>query len=709
MESGNCIELGAAAMSPSTRSKSKEKSAGRDQKVSPKQASTNGGTSASAYNPVSGTFHMLDSVTVYSGGSPHNVRFKNIDDGDENSGSFGTNTDSDTISNNGSCSGESEDQKDKNGTGRLDNPPGLIGGNDKKDKIRQKNEKKHQRQKEKRAQELRDRCTGYLMSRKLEALSQQLVAMGFSSERATMALILNEGRVEDSVNWLLEGGEGEIKESTPGNLKIDISEELAHIAGMEIRFKCARAEVERTVVGCEGDLQKAAELLRNRLKDASLLKDEDKISSVGTKVTKDTHGNSNRISSIPPQASSQRNGQSKNHNSVSGTHSQKREEKDYNYAKGRPHTIPLRVPAAEGTAKNIQPLGRVPAKGDWQGLQSQVDKKLTSPISWSSSPSTSSVPYAVTINPQVGTPSKTLPAEMRHRTVSLDSKPLQIGPREPVVVMQRPQSSYTTQLPVASVGVSSAPASSILSSGWTGNYMDSSVALNYQYSNGSTGLEHLKGTAGKVPVVSSAKGITVTDVQGHFQPFLPNPADSIASGWSSGQIGFDSLEIPLSSSTLLSPIATNCPTPSSLGLFSGWSSGPSGSSVDWSMGSMVNCDYTNIDWSVQASPSSQPDARSNRFSHGLPSMEKIGENVNSQGNLQHLSAASSPSSDNSLSYDIWLGSKLRDSNSANGVQEKSISESENATSSIGVHEWTSPFAGKDLFSLPRQLVPTPPL
>lgn len=710
MESGDCAEVGTAAMSPAARSKSKEKSAGRDQKASPKQASTNGGTSASAYNPVSGTFHMLDSVTVYSGGSSHNVRFKNIDDGDENSGSFGTNTDSDSISNNGSCSGESEDQKDKNGSGRLENPPGLVGGNDKRDKIRQKNEKKHQRQKEKRAQELRDRCTGYLMSRKLEALSQQLVAMGFSSERATMALILNEGRVEDSVNWLLEGGEGEIKASTPGNLKIDISEELAHIAGMEIRFKCARAEVERTVVGCEGDLQKAAELLRNRLKDASLLKDEEKVSSLGTKVTKDAHGNSSRQPSVPPQAPSHRNGQSKNHSSASGSHSQKREEKDYNYAKGRPQTTTLRAAASEGTVKNIQPLGRVPTKGDWQGPQSQAEKKGPSPVSWSSSTSTSSVSYSVTINPQVGTSSKTLPAEIRHRTVSLDSKAAQIGPREPVVVMQRPQSAYTTQLPVASVGGSSGPASSILSSGWNGNYIDPPVALNFQYVNGSTGLEHLKGvTAGKVPVASSAKGITVTDVQGNFQSFLPSSADSVAAVWSSGQIGFDSSEIPLTSSSLLNPMTSSCPTPSSLGLFSGWSSGMSGSSVDWGMGSMANCDYTNIDWSVQASPSSQPEARSNRFSHGFPSMEKLGDNVSSQGNLHHLSVASSPSSDNSGSYDIWLGSKVRDSNSGNELQDKSINESGNATSSIGAHEWTSPFAGKDLFSLPRQLVPTPPL
>ncbi|GJR46054.1 UBA-like protein [Tanacetum coccineum] len=66
--------------------------------------------------------------------------------------------------------------------------------------------KRHQRQKERRAQELHERCSGYLMSRKLEGLAQQLVTIRFSYERATMAIILNEGKVEQSVAWLFEGG-----------------------------------------------------------------------------------------------------------------------------------------------------------------------------------------------------------------------------------------------------------------------------------------------------------------------------------------------------------------------------------------------------------------------------------------------------------------------------------------------------------------------
>lgn len=695
-------------MSPAVKSKSKEKSSVKDQKVPSKHVLTNGGTSASAYNPVSGTFHMLDSVTVSSGASLHNGRF----DIDDNSGSFATNTDCDSLSNNGSCSGESEDQKDKNGIGRSENPPGLIGGNDRREKIRHKNERKHQRQKEKRAQELRDRCTGYLMSRKLEGLSQQLVAMGFLSDRATMALILNEGRVEDSVNWLIEGGEAEVNEdqSTAGNLKIDISEELAHIAGMEIKFKCPRAEVERTIVGCEGDLEKAAEILRSRRQEVSPSKGEDKMALSVTKTTKDISGNGNKQSAAPAQAPSQRGNliQVKNTSTAPVSYHQRREEKDFNYAKGKTQATPSRVVTSEGMIKTIMPLRRVQAKGDWQRPPSPAEKKVPVPISWPSSTSAPSVSYPVINNGQAGNSSKTVPAEIRHRTGVSDIKAVQVTAREPVVVIQRPPSSYTTQLPVASVGVSSASASSLIlpSSGWNGNYVDSSLPSNFQYNNVSAGTDHLKGvTVGKVPVGISAKSIA--DIQGHFQPYLSSPVDSVTAGWSSGQMGFGSSDTSMPSSSLLSPLDVSNSISSS-GQFGVWGPAVTGPPIDWSMGSMVNCDYTNIDWSVAPSPSSPQDSSSIGFSRGFPSMGKLGDNVNCEGSVQHLSVASSPSDDNSGCYDIWLGSKGRDNNTGIGLQE-TVNESGNATSSVGFREWTNPFAGKDLFSLPRQMVPTPPL
>jgi len=91
-------------------------------------------------------------------------------------------------------------EKSSKGLVQSESVPGAD--NDKQEKIRQKNERKHQRQEDRRAQELHERCIGHLMSRKLETFSQQLIVMGFSYERATMALISNEGRVEESVEWL---------------------------------------------------------------------------------------------------------------------------------------------------------------------------------------------------------------------------------------------------------------------------------------------------------------------------------------------------------------------------------------------------------------------------------------------------------------------------------------------------------------------------
>ncbi|KOM54820.1 hypothetical protein LR48_Vigan10g071200 [Vigna angularis] len=269
-------------MSPS-KSKSKDKKAGKEgqKPVAKSSGSANAvaGVPASAYNPLLGTFHTLEMQPASTSQVQSNGRFRNIDETDEHpTGSVVAGVEYDSVSNNGSWSGESEDHKEKssNPPVRLEAVPGAD--NDKREKIRQKNEKKHQRQKERRAQELHDRCSGYIMSRKLEALAQQLVAMGFSHDRATVALILNEGRVEESVAWLFEGGEEADNHKdaniSGSNLKIDISEELAQIADLEIKFSFSKQEVERAVVACEGDLDKAAESLRELKMDRPNEEDE---------------------------------------------------------------------------------------------------------------------------------------------------------------------------------------------------------------------------------------------------------------------------------------------------------------------------------------------------------------------------------------------------------------------------------------------------
>ncbi|KAL9675076.1 hypothetical protein QQ045_003276 [Rhodiola kirilowii] len=184
-----------------------------------------------------------------------------------NGNSLGAGREFDAISNSGSWSGESEEHKEKstNQYTRRESIPGAE--NDKREKIRQMNERKHQRQKERRAQELHEKCRVYLMSRKLECLSQQLVAMGFSAKRAKRALIQKEGKVDQSVSWLLDEGAEENKQkdrnfSAGDTLKIDISDELCRIADLEIMYKCLKQEVEKAIVACEGDIDKAAETLK---------------------------------------------------------------------------------------------------------------------------------------------------------------------------------------------------------------------------------------------------------------------------------------------------------------------------------------------------------------------------------------------------------------------------------------------------------------
>ncbi|GMH10335.1 hypothetical protein Nepgr_012176 [Nepenthes gracilis] len=318
-------------MSSTSKSRVKNKRVAKEQKTSSKATGTvngAGGMTASAYNPILGTFHNLETSAASFAPSSHiNGHFRNMDESDEHSGSsHGSGGEFDSASNNDNRSVESEELKEKppNLPARQDMTPGTD--NDKREKIRHKNERKHQRQKERRAQELYDRCSSYLMSRKLEALAQQLVGMGFSAERATVALMLNEGKVEEAVAWLFEGGEETDKQmdkslDAGGNLKIDISQELARISELEIQFKCSKQEVERAIVSCEGDLDKAEETLRAHKQDlpqAMPPKSEETSNPPSVSNGKVYH------SSLRPQLKS---------GSSSSISQQGREEKDFNYAK----------------------------------------------------------------------------------------------------------------------------------------------------------------------------------------------------------------------------------------------------------------------------------------------------------------------------------------------------------------------------------------
>ncbi|KDP34538.1 hypothetical protein JCGZ_11088 [Jatropha curcas] len=654
-------------MSPASKSKSKDKKAGKEpQKASSKPsgpANAGSGIPASAYNPLSGTFHALESVPTSSASSVHaNGRFRNIDDTDDHfSGSLGAGVEYDSVSNNGSWSGESEDHKDKNPPVRQETIPGAD--NDKREKIRQKNERKHQRQKEKRAQELHERCSGYLMSRKLEALAQQLVAMGFPHERATMALILNEGKVEESVSWLFEGGEDGDKNWDQnlggGNLKIDISEELARMADMELRYKCTKQEVERAVVGSEGDLDKAAESLRE-------LKLDPPSAPPKPEETGDPPTVSNGKLSVAVSQNMVRQQQQQQKPNPPSLLQQRRDDREFNYTK----TVPVAGPPESGS-KNLQPLKRIQPKMEWakpQQMAFPAEKR------WPSTGSSPSVSYSLASPLQVSPPpAKT--TEARFVAVGNDYKNLQPGTvREPVIMMQRPQSVNTKQVPASSI--SSSPPG---------------TATSWYPTNGvdaikSNGLMH------HIPTTRSLSPNNLNSNQMfhqlHYQQpqhFVPGSGPGDSPGTSRGNGLWSRTG---ASSTLAAA--------SSLGLFSGLggSAGSSGASspVDWSTaGSMAQLDYTSIDWSLDRGLVSP-----------RPSGLWLGPGSFKNSTQMYDSSSSS------------LGAKLamRTAATGNGVripglQDGGVANSE--TSGTGSQEWTSPFEGKDLFSLPRQFVSSPSL
>ncbi|EOY32945.1 hypothetical protein SCA6_010789 [Theobroma cacao] len=654
-------------MSPASKSKSKDKKAGKEsQKASSKPsgpANAGSGVPASAYNPILGTFHTIETVPS-SSASPiqNNGRFRNIDETDEHSGgSLGAGVEYDSVSNNGSWSGESEDHKEK-----TSNPPvrqEIIPGadNDKREKIRQKNERKHQRQKERRAHELHERCSGYLMSRKLEALAQQLVAMGFSHDRATMALILNEGKVEESVAWLFEGGEEAVKHKEPtigcGNLKIDISEELARIADMEIRYKCLKQEVERAVVAAEGDLDKAAEALRT-------LKQEPPSAPPKSEETCDSlTASTNKVSVAASQNLSVRPQPKPN---LSPATQQRRDEKDFDYTKAAV-TV---GGSSESVSKSFQPLKRIQPKLEWAKPQQSA---VPAEKRWPSAGSNPSVSYSLASPLQASPPpAKT---DTRYVAVGSDFKNLQPSVREPVIMMQRPQSVNTKQVPATSI--SSSPPG-------TNSFMYPTSSVEITKSNGF--MPH-------VPSARSLSSNNMSSNQMHHQLYYPQqqhfsssngPGDSPGASRGNG----------LWSRTGASPTIAAA---SSLGLFTGLgstSSSGASSPVDWSSGSsMTQLDYNNIDWSLDRGLPSSP--RPGGIWLGATSPMKSAHMYypNTNGLSAKPAMRLTPSNGNVVPIA--------------GLQDGGVAPGE--TSTAGSHEWTSPFEGKDLFSLPRQFVSSPSL
>ncbi|ESQ50059.1 hypothetical protein EUTSA_v10001930mg [Eutrema salsugineum] len=636
-------------MSPATKSKSKDKKTGKEaQKASPKPAlSINGNSSmaASAYNPVLGTFQVLDSFSVASASPLQYGRFRSIDEADVNG------VESDSVSNNGSCSGESEDHKEKttNLPLRQEVIPGSSADNDKREKVRQKNERKHQRQKERRAQELYEKCSTYLMSRKLEALTQQLVVMGISQEHATTALMMNEGKVEESVHWLFDRGEEEIEKQSiqsPGNLKIDITEELARITKMEQQLKCTRQEIERAVVQAEGDLDRAEEVMKGtKSEELSLPVKQDES---GNHVTA---SNGKLIVGISYQNSDAK--RSETQPAPLPALQPTRDDKNFNYTKS--------PPTAEPVSKMIQPMKRPQPKLDWpkpqQSAVSLVDKRWTN---------TGNVPSASYSLPSSPSPQPSVRVEARYIASGNEFKNPQQQPaiREPVVSMrQRPQVVSTNPVPTSSM---SAPPTSWLPA----------ATIEIMKSNGFIQTHNIPSARSPSPNNLNPNQIYQQLQYQNQNRFSSNnhpvdPHGGITRG--NGNLW------TRNNNTASSPSISAA---SSLGLFSTvGSTGTSGASspIDWSSGGSV--DYTSIDWSLD-----QGLSQNTRF-NGLWSGSK---------SSNHMYDANM----NRYSLNGSMGGRV---NSSIGVSMENVGggvavETQTATS----QDWTSPFEGKDIFSLSRQ-------
>ncbi|CAN4120060.1 unnamed protein product [Withania somnifera] len=640
-------------MSQAARSKSKDKKVSKEPlKVASKPSSANAGVGVptSGYNPLLGTFHALDTAPGISSAA----HFRNIDETDDLSGhSHGTGEEYETVPNNGS---ELEDHKEKTSNLPLRQESFLGADNDKHEKIRQKNERKHQRQKERRAQELHEKCSGYLMSRKREALADQLVSMGFSSEQATMALILNEGRVEQSVAWLLEEGEEANKDEEQsldngGNLKIDISEEVARMADMEIRYRCSKQDAERAVVTCEGNLEKAED--PEETSDPPIMSN-DKLPIGATQ-------NSARVPVKP---------------SSSSTIPAKKDDKDFSYTK----VVATAGPSTDPGSKNIPLVERAQPKLEWvktPQVSVPVDKRLPNP---GSNPFVS---YSLSSSLQASPP----PTKTEAHYVAVGNKleNRQIGTaREPVIVLQRPHSVNARHPPTSNVS-SSLPGTAAPS-----------------YPNNVVGTVTPHGMIPQIPVTRSLSMNSVSTNQVYNQlryQQLQQPEQFVSSYGtlkSAGVSLVNTLWSRTGGASQTQPVAPG----SSLGLFSGVSSNATyglPSPVDWSTGggdsSVLHVDYTNIDWSLDSSSSSpgtggiwtKKDSTLMHF-------------YNPKYDPFYCGLPAKPTERRILPNEVGVPvPQLQDG--------ASISAETSATGASRV--WTSPFEEKDLFSLSRQFVSSP--
>ncbi|XP_020595029.1 uncharacterized protein LOC110035131 [Phalaenopsis equestris] len=475
--------------------------------------------------------------------------------------------------------------------------------------------------------------------------------MGFPTDRAKMALIINEGRMEESVAWLLHEGEEDNKQQVLVNLedkshiKVDISDELARLAELEVKHKCTKQDVERAVVACEGDLLKADDSLRlqKQAASAATLKSDEFV---------DSNGLNNKISA-PNNPVLMRNPVKGATSSSMIIQQQRRDEKDLNYrtmvTSNLPQEYVNRNPQQAFKKMQLKP-------NDWSRVQSlAIDKRLLAMTG--GAPSVSYPPLVSPVQPS-GPPLKSelqFPAPMGHE-IQTD---FQAGTlREPsFIVMRRPKQQ---NLP-SSIGLSMSPPAS---TGW--------------HPNASPSLDFFTAANGGSTHNFAGMGSTGSSLQQFYTQSNPytvssGPADlSAATGWSNQS---------WNSSGTTSLLAM----PSSLGLFTALSSsGPASSSQnDWSNGSSAaHRDYASIDWSLD-----------------VTSLRPLKDNVESDSwATMFMEGNTAARPHMNVGGGVYVP----------GLQEGGgFMADPSGTSSS--HEWTNPFEGSDLFRAPRQYVTSPSL
>lgn len=270
--------------------------------------------------------------------------------------------------------------------------------------------------------------------------------------------------------------------------------------------------------------------------------------------------------------------------------------------------------------------------------------------------------------------------ETRYVALGGELKNLQLGSvKEPVVVMQRPQSANLKQTPPTTTSISSSSLTGT-TSGWYPNAVE---------------VSNPNGLTAHISTNNSGSNQLYNQLQYHQPPqhYVSNGGTVETLGASRG----NGLWNRMGTSPTLAAA-------SSLGLFSGLgSNGSSGSGssspVDWNTGvSTRQFDYNNIDWSLD---------RNSSMSRSTGLWQQGTTTASMQNNTRTYDPYSSvppiPNGRTSTRPALANGGGVAIGGLQDGVASGEMS------GAGGSREWSSAFEERDIFSLPRQFVSSPSL